>query len=165
MACLENMQVWLGDRAAYNAGSLRGKWYSFPLDEEEIREDFGEGAGEISPLDFEGFPSQLQSEYYSIAELNSIYQSLEALDSILLECIDELMAAGYDLEDIERIGNDFYYYEGCFSMAEVAEEMISDGLWDVPDSLRDYLDYEAIGRTLETEGIYVPCDNGIFSIY
>ncbi|MDY4196235.1 MAG: antirestriction protein ArdA [Peptoniphilaceae bacterium] len=165
MLPLENLQVWLGDLAAYNAGRLVGKWYSFPLDEEKIREDFGESAEEIVPMDFEGFPSQLQSEYYSIAELNSIYQSLEELDSILLENIEDLMEAGYDLEDLERIETDFYYYEGCSNMADVAEEKILDGLWDVPDSLRGYLDYEAIGRTLETEGTYVSCDEGILELY
>ena len=162
---LEDLQVWLGDLAAYNAGRLVGKWYSFPLDEEKIREDFGEGVEEIIAMDFDGFPSQLQSEYYSIAELNSIYQSLEELDPILLENIDELMEAGYDLEDLERIGTDFYYYEGCFNMADLAEEMVLDGLWDVPDSLRGYLDYEAIGRDLEIEGTYVPCDEGILELY
>lgn len=165
MLSLENLQVWLGDIAAYNAGRLVGKWYSFPLDEEKIREDFGEGVEEIVPMDFDGFPSALCSELYSIQELNAIYQSLEELDPILLENLAELMDAGYELEDIERIGSDFYYYEGCSSMADVAEENISDGLWDVPDSLRGYLDYEAIGRTLETEGTYVSCDEGILELY
>lgn len=165
MLPLENLQVWLGDIAAYNAGRLVGKWYSFPLDEEKIREDFGEGVEEIVPMDFDGFPSALCSELYSIQELNAIYQSLEELDPILLENIDELLEVGYDLEDLERIGTDFYYYEGCSNMADVAEEKISDGLWDVPDSLRGYLDYEAIGRTLETEGTYVSCDEGILELY
>lgn len=121
---LENLRIWFGDRAARHEGSLRGKWYSFPLDEEKIREDFGKGLRKIQLFASEEFPPELCSKYYSIAELNSIYQSLKALDPVLLENLAELMDAGYELEDIERIGSDFYYYEGCSSMADVAKQRV-----------------------------------------
>lgn len=162
---LENLRIWFGDRAARHEGSLRGKWYSFPLDEEKIREDFGKGLRKIHLFASEEFPPELCSKYYSIAELNSIYQSLKALDPVLLENLAELMDAGYELEDIERIGSDFYYYEGCSSMADVAKQRVFYDFWDLPDRLRCYLDYEVIGRDLETDGNFVVCDKGILELY
>ena len=162
---LENLRIWFGDRAARHEGSLRGKWYSFPLDEEKTREDFGKGLRKIQLFASEEFPPELCSKYYSIAELNSIYQSLKALDPVLLEHLAELMAAGYDLEDIERIGSDFYYYEGCHSMAEVAEKKIMGSSLDVSDLLPEFLDFERMGFLFKTEGNFVVCENGVLELY
>lgn len=165
MLSLENLQVWLGDIAAYNAGRLVGKWYSFPLDEEKIREDFGEGVEEIIPMDFDGFPSALCSQLYSIRELNAIYESLESLDPILLKNIEDLMEAGYDLEDLERIGTNFYYYEGCFNMADIAKIKLFEDYWKIDPFLVPFLDLQLLGRYFADCGTYVLCSDGVLEIY
>ena len=63
--------------------------------------------------------------------------------------------------------NEYRLYDGCYSMAEVAEMYADEtGLLEsVPDDLRMYFDFEAYGRDMEIGGHFIETDSGYIEIY
>lgn len=63
--------------------------------------------------------------------------------------------------------NEYRMYDGCCSMAEVAEMYADEtGLLErVPDDLRMYFDFEAYGRDMEINGEFIETDSGYIEIF
>ncbi len=102
------LQVYLTDLAAYNAGSLVGRWVQLPITgfelSQAISEVLSEGeqiAGEENHegwfiTDYEWIDILLfkVEEYSNIFELNSAIQALESLEAYLPKALAFLMAEG-----------------------------------------------------------------------
>ena len=133
---IDAMQVYIANLGKYNEGELVGDWFSFPLDEEVIAERIGLNAEyeEYAIHDTDNFPMEI-SEYTSIEEL------VEHKDDIIL-------------------------YSGCETMTDVAYYLIDEvqALGEIPSHLQNYIDYEAYGRDLDIEGIFIATNAGICEV-
>ena len=62
--------------------------------------------------------------------------------------------------------DDVIYYDGCSTMAEVAERYADEtGLLEsIPENLRNYFDFEAFGRDMSFEGQFIFTDKGCVEV-
>ena len=75
---VDDMAVYIANLGDYVEGGVKGAWFRFPLDEEEIAERIGLNGRyeEYAVYDSENFPCELE-EYTSIEELNRIYELIQ----------------------------------------------------------------------------------------
>ena len=70
---------------------------------------------------------------------------------------------GYTLDEaIEKVNNgDYRIYSECNDMTDIAYEVVEECgyLNNVPENVARYFDYEAFGRDLGIEGIYIFTDD------
>ena len=57
-------------------------------------------------------------------------------------------------------------YSGCETMTDVAYYLIDEvqALGEIPSHLQNYIDYEAYGRDLDIEGIFIATNAGICEV-
>ena len=70
---IDDMAVYIANLGKYNEGYLVGAWFTFPIDEEDVKEKIGlnEQYEEYAVHDTDNFPIAI-GEYVSIEELNEI---------------------------------------------------------------------------------------------
>ena len=68
---IDDMAVYIANLGKYNEGYLVGAWFTFPIDEEDVKEKIGlnEQYEEYAIHDTDNFPIAI-GEYVSIEELN-----------------------------------------------------------------------------------------------
>ena len=71
---IDDMAVYIANLGKYNEGYLVGAWFTFPIDEEDVKEKIGlnEQYEEYAIHDTDNFPIAI-GEYVSIEELNEMY--------------------------------------------------------------------------------------------
>lgn len=147
---IDDMAVYIANLGKYNEGYLVGAWFTFPIDEEDVKEKIGlnEEYEEYAIHDTDNFPIAI-GEYVSIEELNEMYEMIEELPDYIVECLD-----------------DIYYYPDCETMTDVAYYYIDElqALGDIPPSLQNYIDYEAYGRDLDMGGCFIETSRGMCEI-
>ena len=76
---IDDMAVYIANLGKYNEGSLVGAWFTFPIDEEDVKEKIGLNAQyeEYAIHDTDNFPIDI-GEYVSIEELNEGCSRLQA---------------------------------------------------------------------------------------
>ena len=59
------------------------------------------------------------------------------------------------LEEVAEHKDEIYFYPDCETMTDVAYYYIDElqVLGDIPSQLQNYIDYEAYGRNLDTDGL------------
>ena len=69
---IDDMAVYIANLGKYNEGYLVGAWFTFPIDEEDVKEKIGlnEQYEEYAIHDTDNFPIAI-GEYVSIEELNA----------------------------------------------------------------------------------------------
>ena len=131
------MKIFITNLGKYCEGYLVGKWVQLPISDDKLDEVLKQiGINEyyeeyfISDCenDIIGL-SDVISEYSSISVLNKLAQRIEELSA------DDTKKLGAVLE-YETLG---YYY---------AEELCSI---EIPEHLKNYMDYEAYGRDIRLE--------------
>lgn len=164
------MKVWIGDLAAYNAGTLKGQWF-------DVSDDTDDNAAMIASVtadehyigDFDGFPRALSAkvgEYAGAEALAQCVTLMSAMRSATPDAVDVddmldcyLDDAGYGktlaelIEDAEEWVSDNFL--GVFdTLTHWAESYIEDSgmLQDVPELIARYFDYEAFARDAELGG-------------
>ena len=187
-------RAYIANLGKYNEGEILGEWVSFPLDDdarEELlirlklahRDDSGDlvsgyqdstGAiyEEYIILDYdsdEEFPTDKLGEYESLAELNDHAERFAAFDDGEKLAFRAAVEEFYKLEEaFEKVENgDYRVYYNCDSMADVAEQYADETgmLGEIPDYLRYYFDFAALGRDMEIEGTYVYIDGNYVEFY
>ena len=150
-----------------NEGYLVGAWFTFPIDEEDVKEKIGlnEQYEEYAIHDTDNFPIAI-GEYVSIEELNEMYEMIEELPDYIVECLDEFISHFGTLEEVVEHKDDIYYYPDCETMTDVAYYYIDElqALGDIPASLQNYIDYEAYGRDLDMGGCFIETSRGMCEI-
>ncbi len=163
------ISVFLNTWGNYNEnGADNGFWVNLPCNLDEVLERLAEATGEdVDEMEtfINDYSTELDgleiSEYDSIEELNELAEELEALDDYDLEKVGAIMEAhGCDLrEAIDNIDN--YKYYSNTTLEDLAYEFVEEGLFgDIPESIRNYIDYEAIARDLGYDG-YTETENGV----
>ena len=108
---IDDMAVYIANLGKYNEGYLVGAWFTFPIDEEDVKEKIGlnEQYEEYAIHDTDNFPIAI-GEYVSIEELNEMYEMIEELPDYIVECLDEFISHYGTLEEVVEHKNDIYYY-------------------------------------------------------
>jgi len=165
------MRVYITDLEAYNNGHLVGSWYELPMNEdllaESIENELQKGKEvcgsehhheEYFITDFECEYMEV-GEYDSLSKLNEIAEKMETLDSSDTKKFKALIQEGYDFEYSFNNYEDVEIYEEI-NMNELAEQFVEDGLFgDIPKSIINYIDYDAIARDLSMD--YTEIENDI----
>lgn len=109
------------------------------------------------------------SEYASIDDLNKLAEELENFDEYELEAFGAMLDFGYATDEaLQKVqNNEWRMYDGCYSMAEVAEMYADETglLANIPDDLRYYFDFEAYGRDMDIKGHFIETDSGIIEVF
>lgn len=162
------LNIFVTNLGKYNEGHLIGEWVDLPVSEDELqavydRIGINEYYEEVFITDYEtDIPGLKVGEYDSISDLNDFAEQLEDLGDDEKDVIGALISEGYSLEDALDKKDDCYIYYNVSDMADVAEQYCDEiGILDaIPDSLRNYFDFEAFGRDMSFEGNFVFTDGG-----
>lgn len=140
-----------------------GDWFTPPVDYDEMAERIGlnERYEEYAIHDYE-LPFEID-EYTPIEEVNRLCEMVEELDYPLNEVIDDLLCHFCSVEELYDHKDDIIQYP-CDSMVEVAYHLIDECgvLGEIPDRLRNYIDYEAFARDIDLEGCFIETRYGVF---
>ena len=104
---VDDMAVYIANLGDYVEGGVKGAWFRFPLDKEEIAECIGLNGRyeEYAIHDSENFPCELE-EYTSIEELNRIYELIQDFPEEVLDNLDDFISYYGDLEELaDHIGD------------------------------------------------------------
>ncbi|MFS2318896.1 antirestriction protein ArdA [Maricaulis sp. D1M11] len=146
------IRIYVACLAAYNNGRLHGRWVNADQDAEAIQAEFAAmlaaspipNAEEWAIHDYEGFEGAPISEYQgieSVAELAGFIAEHGALGGKLIEHF------GSDLDEARTAIEERYFGEYA-RLADFAKES-TENTHDIPEALRPYIDYEAMGRDWE----------------
>ena len=105
---IDDMAVYIANLGKYNEGYLVGAWFTFPIDEEDVKEKIGlnEQYEEYAIHDTDNFPIAI-GEYVSIEELNEMYEMIEELPNYIVECLDEFISHYGTLEEVVEHNSPF----------------------------------------------------------
>ena len=170
------IEICLTNLGKYNEGELIYTRLVLPATTEEIYAAYDEIGVADGTMYEESFISDYEtdingleiSEYASIDDLNELAEELESLDDYELEAFGAILEAGYATDEaLQKVKDgEYYYYGGCYSMADVAEMYADEtGLLNsIPDDLRCYFDFEAFGRDMDANGNFIETDSGYIEI-
>jgi len=143
------IRIYVACLAAYNNGWLHGRWIDADQESEAIKAEIAAmlaaspipDAEEWAIHDYEGFEGAPISEYQgidSVAALAAFIAEHGALGGKLIEHF------GGDLDEARTAIEERYFGEYA-RLADFAEES-TENAHDIPEALRPYIDYEAMGR-------------------
>jgi antirestriction protein len=160
-----DMQVYVANLGRYNEGELVGAWFTPPISEEEMAEKIGlhDEYEEYAIHDYQ-LPFEI-SEYISIRELNRLCEAVSELDDLIQEELTNIQGMWFSsLDELLENAENIHCYSDCDSMEDLAQYLIEETgvLGDVPDSLKNYIDYQAYGRDLSFDGCYLVTSHGVF---
>lgn len=149
-------RIYVGTYAKYNSGSIAGAWLD--LEDYADKESFLEACKELHKdesdpelmfQDYEGFPRELYSESYVSDDL---FAWLDLDDD------DRELLAVY-VEHVDQKGTIEQARDAFVGKADSPEDYAAQYLEDtgqlaeVPENLRNYLDYESFARDLGFDGV------------
>lgn len=149
-----DINIYVADLAAYNAGHLHGVWIDATQDVEDIFEEIKamladspvECAEEYAIHDYEGFESYSLSEYTGIEEVNRVALFIENHGKLGAE----LLVNWFDLEQACEALEDAYH--GYYTSVADFAQALTEETTEIPESLLYYVNYEAMGRDMEMSG-------------
>jgi len=157
------MKIYITNLSQYNAGRLIGEWITLPCSEDELKS----ALSRILCLDEEYFITDCEdapfsiSEHENLFELNRKVELWEELEEDERLATSYLLSLGYKLEESICNCKDVILYPEQ-SMEDVAYSLVEEGCFgDIPTSLENYIDYEAIARDLSYDG-YTEVSEGVF---
>ena len=150
----EAPRIYVACLAAYNNGYLHGRWIDAAQDAEDIHMEVS-AILRASPIplteewaihDYEGFEGATLNEYSSIEKVVALAAFIVERGRLSAKVLEHV---GGDLDDAEAA---FENYAGEHkSLADFAQGLIEETT-DIPESLVNYIDYEAIARDMELNG-------------
>jgi antirestriction protein len=160
--------IYVACLAAYNAGTLHGKWIAATQDTDSLHREVQAIlkqspeplAEEWAIHDYEGFGNIRLGEYESLSEVSRL--------ALLVEEYGEPFAAYAAHVDTESATEESFLdaYRGhCDSELAYAQDLF-DELYahELPENLRYYIDYEAFSRDLFLDG-YFSIRSSDFGVY
>ncbi len=149
------IRIYVACLAAYNNGSLHGRWIDATLGENHIHSEVKTMLANSSEPDteewaihdYEGFEDAPISEWDSferIANLAEFITEHVALGGKLLEHF------GGDLDDAKTAFDNYWGEFG--SLEDYAQSLAEDMGMEIPTHLVNYIDYAAMGRDMEMSG-------------
>ena len=184
------MNIALTNLGKYNEGILDFVWLTLPASDDEIAAAFdrievshddvhyySDGIGHATGNGLYGeyeefFITDYECDFYNVGEyenldsLNEMAETIDGLQDYEMDIVKALINEGYSLEDALDKKDDCILWSGCYDMTDVAYQYVEecDLLHDVPDSLKNYFDYEAFGRDLSFGAHWIATDNGYIEL-
>jgi|SRR5690606_14859020 len=165
------INIYVADLKAYNEGNLVGEWIELPTDEESIREVLKKLSHnwqhDYAIHDYEAPRGVRIEEYTDPFRLNTLVQELEDYDLGEEELEALLEYAGSLEEAVRMLSQDAVHFihlknDSLDSWAALAEELVYEYDWlEIPEYLRTYIDYEKLGKELQTTGNFYIAQNGV----
>lgn len=147
-------RVYVGTYAKYNNGSIAGAWMD--LGKYDDKQAFLEACAELHKdeadpeymfQDFENFPRALYNESFLDDRLFEYAQLDDEQREIVDAYADALGQFPDDLEDAEeQLFCQLDYSHSFDDENAMADYIIDNGLIEIPENLRGYIDYQAVGR-------------------
>lgn len=171
------IELCLTNLGKYNEGELIYSRLVLPATTEDIQAAYDEIGVAKNTMYEEAFISDYEtdinglsiSEYASLDDLNELAEELSNFDEYELEAFGAMLDAGLATDEaLQKVqDNEYRMYDGCYSMADVAERYADEtGLLNsIPDDLRYYFDFEAYGRDMDINGHFIETDSGYIEIY
>lgn len=148
------IEIYVADLAAYNAGRLHGVWIDATLDVDDmwnkirdmLKQSPVDNAEEIAIHDHSGFEGAPVSEWESLENIHMMANFIEEHEALGAGLIHQFG----DIEEATKAVNDGYH--GCYeSLSDYAEQMTEDTT-TIPQHLQFYIDYDRMGRDWEMSG-------------
>lgn len=148
-------RIYVACLTAYNCGYLHGAWIDADQDENAIRAEIGvmlkgspvADAEEYTIHDYEGFGEIQISEYAGIATVVTLAAFVMEHGALGAAVLDHF---GGDIEEATDALADRYH--GVFeSLADYVQEVTEEAT-EIPQSLRYYIDWQAMARDAEMSG-------------
>lgn len=168
------IKIYLTNLAAYNDGELKGEWIELPLSREDLHEAMDRVLGNDEELFITDYEAPFEiSEYEDIEDLNDFVDELE---NEVGNLDDEIISAIFDNVHGERDDALNALQDGDYTIIDKGESLKSMeyligeynihelGMLDIPDELENYFDYEAYGRDLSIDGMFIETDNYIIEL-
>lgn len=161
------IKLYIANLGKYVEGELVGDWITLPITQDDFS-DFlktiqidGERYEEIAIHDYMTDLGISIGEYESISKLNEL---AEATDGNEKEFSAIYEAIG-DIDDSLRVleNHDYCLFADIDNEEDLGYEWVAEGLFgvNIPDSLSDFINYEAIGRSLD----FTFTNNGAIYVY
>ncbi|HRX40819.1 MAG TPA: antirestriction protein ArdA [Parvularculaceae bacterium] len=160
-------RIYVACLAAYNNGFLHGRWIEATTPGDimaQVRAMLAEspepGAEEWAIHDYEGFEDCALSEYASFESVCALADFIEEHGALGAKLYRHL---GDDLGEARAAFED---YAGEFrSAADFAEQLHEDAGTAIPESLRYYIDWEALARDMTLNGEIMVFETGFDEIH
>lgn len=142
-------RIYVACLTAYNNGKLHGRWIDATLDPDEIMEEVRAmlaespepGAEEWAIHDTEGFAGITIPESASFADVHELASNLEEHGEAFALYVED----GHEWDDVQGFED---AYAGTWDSEEAFAEGYYDGVWDIPEHLTYYIDWEKVARDL-----------------
>ena len=163
----ETPRIYVACLASYNAGTLSGRWIDATLGVDGINaeiqamlkaspEPFAE---EYAIHDYEGFEWAEISEYCGVEQVARLAEFIEEHGKLGAELLNHF---GGDMGEAEAA---FENYAGEYlSLADFAEDLTGETT-QIPESLVNYIDYEAMGRDMDLNGDVLAIEAGFEQVH
>ena len=166
------LKCFLGDYDGH------GEWVDMAEDVDVIQEIVDKytrnGQRDLLISDYSSsyIPTHLDIDYMSVNDVIELAQTIQSLvnsyESInivraVIGAADTFRSGSESIaEFIEN--SDFYIYENCSSMADVAMQVIEESgrMDELPQWAQSYFDYDKFGRDLEIEGQFFYAGNNLY---
>ena len=154
--------IYLTNLGKYNEGILIGEWLALPATEEEI-EETKKRIG-INKHYEEFFITDYECDYMEIGEfdnLKELNEKAEFFEKLYYKNIFKALCNYYGFEEAKELmlSGDYSVWNNCTTATEVAELYVEEN-YQIPENLRCYFDYEALGRDIEIEYTLIPTEDG-----
>lgn len=162
------IRVYVANLNKYSEGTVDDRCFTLPMDADELTEEIEKFANGDEYGIFSYEAPFFIGELDNLHTLNEQMQELEILGknlsdkemTALLEWVDNLE----DAISLLRDGRVRFYdtkieYPQWSDLAELL--VYEHGYMQIPDRLKDYMDFEQIGRDLWANGNWYLCKNGI----
>lgn len=163
----ERPRIYVACLAAYNSGCLHGRWIDATTPDEimdEVRAMLADspeqGAEEWAIHDYEGFEGANLSEYASFETVCALADFIEEHGELGAKLLSHF---GDDLAEARAAFED---YAGEYrSAADFAESLHEDTGTEIPESLRYYIDWQALARDMALNGEIMVFQTGFDEVH
>ena len=168
-------EAYITNLGKYNERELVGEWVKFPTTYEQMQEVFkrigiGSEYEEWFITDYDCYVDGIYDvfgEYESLDELNYLAASIEAMDNYDFERFEAAVGVSdyansvKDLINLTQNLDKYDIYPDVHDHDDLGRLYIEEyGAMEVPDHLKNYIDYEAYGRDIALDEIGYFTDQG-----
>lgn len=162
---MQEMRVCLRNIESVHEDQLKEEWFYLPIDLDSMKERLGvNDEKEYMVVDYD-LPFAID-EYVQVEELNRLYHLAEELEGTPFEKDCKLIQQEYfeSFEEMVENIDEIKYYPNCKNMTDIARYLTEETseFSEIPDHLKTYLNYEAMGRDLEISRDFLVGNHGIY---
>lgn len=154
------LKIFIAHRDSFGEGRIIGRWIDLPTGrtDVELLQDMEIGGTWLDDYfiydyktDIEGLKIGKDEDFFALNSAAEEYDDLSEWEQKTVQAIIEAETGdlAQAIKNMEE--GDYNLYE-VDSFEELAEQFVGEGLFgDIPDSIINYIDYEAIGRDLSLD--------------